>query len=120
MNIATALPFSAYMFVSLIFILIFFFTLRFKKIKNRIGLGLFFICALTPLIFYSLVIVHLHPAIVFKDISLQEGPSKIFIEKGKVKAGSKIIVGDFKDGWFFVKHPESLVGWVTKDQLGFY
>jgi hypothetical protein len=66
------------------------------------------------------VVSHLHPAIAFKDIPLQEGPSKIFAEKGKVKAGSKIIVGDFKDGWFFVKHPESLVGWVTREQLGLY
>ena len=120
MDIATAIPFSLYLFTSLILLFVFFIFLRINKFKNRIRLALIMVIALCPLMFYAMVVSHLHPAIVFKDISLQEGPSKIFAEKGKVKAGSKILVGDFKDGWFFVKHPESLIGWVTKDQLGFY
>lgn len=120
MNVATSLPFAAYSLVSLLLFLVFLIIIRYQKVKNRFKLGSILICAVSPLLFYFLVVTHLHPAIVFKDISLQEGPSKIFSEKGKVKAGSKIIVGDFKDGWFFVEHPESLVGWVTKEYLGLY
>lgn len=120
MNIATELPLAAYSLISLILFLIVIILLRFKKLQSRLRLATLVILAVAPLVFYSLIVAHLHPAIVFKDISLQEGPSKIFAEKGKVKAGSKILVGDFKDGWFFVKHPESLVGWVTKEQLGLY
>lgn len=120
MNFATSLPFSAYSFVSLLMILIFLILIRLKKVRSRIKIALLIITAIVPIIFYSLIVDHLHPAIVFMEISLQEGPSKIFAEKGKIKAGSKIIVGDYKDGWFFVKHPESLIGWVNKDQLGLY
>lgn len=120
MNIATELPLPAYSLITLILILLVVLLLRLKKLEKRFKIILSFIFASAPLIFYFLVVAHLHPAIVFKDISLQEGPSKIFSEKGRVKAGSKILVGDFKDGWFFVKHPESLVGWVTKEQLGLY
>jgi hypothetical protein len=120
MNIATELPVPGYTLITLIFFLVIIVLLRLKKLQSRLKIGISIVCACLPLIFYFSVVAHLHPAITFRDISLQEGPSKIFSEKGKVKAGSKILVGDFKDGWFFVKHPESLVGWVTKEQLGLY
>jgi hypothetical protein len=120
MSLATSLPPSAYSFMSLIMFLIFFILFRLKRLQSRLKIIGLLICATVPLVFYAFVVVHLHAAIVFKDIPLQEGPSKIFAEKGKIKAGSKIIVGDFKDGWFFVKYPDSLVGWVKKEQLGLY
>jgi hypothetical protein len=105
---------------SLLMFIIFIILLRFKKLQSHTKKALLITCVFAPLLFYFGVVSHLHLAIAFKDIPLQEGPSKIFAEKGKVKAGSKIIIGDFKDGWFFVKHPESLVGWVTREQLGLY
>jgi hypothetical protein len=120
MNFATTMPISAYSVASVVLLLVFFFLLRFKKVVSYTRLLSLLLFALLPMIFYFSIVMHLHPAIVFKDIPLQEGPSKIFAEKGKIKAGAKIIVSDFKDGWFFVKHPENLVGWVTKDQLGLY
>jgi hypothetical protein len=59
-------------------------------------------------------------AIILKDIAVYEGPSKIFSEKGKLKAGSKVVLGEFKDGWFFIEFPLSQVGWIAKDQVGLY
>jgi hypothetical protein len=120
MNVATSIPFPAYSLFTLILCFIFLLIFRFNKKFSRFKFITLISVAFLPIAFYFIVVAHLHPAIAFKDISLQEGPSKIFAEKGSIKAGSKIIVGDFKDGWFFVKNPESLIGWVTKDQLGLY
>jgi tetratricopeptide (TPR) repeat protein len=119
-NIATSLPVSAYSLMTLCLLLFAVVMLKFNKLQNKFKMICVFSSTLIPIALYSLYVTHLHPAIAFKDIPLQEGPSKIFVEKGKVRAGSKIIVGDFKDGWYFVKNPESLVGWVSKDQLGQY
>ena len=72
------------------------------------------------MLFSEFYISKINYAIAFKDISLYEGPSKIFSEKGKVHAGSKVILGEYKEGWFYVKFPLSLTGWINKDQLGLY
>lgn len=59
-------------------------------------------------------------AIVLKEVEVYEGPSSIFEQKGTIKAGAKIRLGKINDKWAFVSAPESAVGWVNKESLGFY
>jgi hypothetical protein len=73
-----------------------------------------------PFLFSEGYLDKINYAIAFKEIPIYEGPSKVFTEKGKIKAGAKIILGENKEGWFYVKFPISLAGWISKDQLGIY
>lgn len=120
MSIATAIPNAGYFSITLALILLFTLLIRFKKIQKRWIMAAVFLLAITPLLFSNFYVKNINFAVTLKDIPLYEGPSKIFNEKGQIRAGSKIILGEFKEGWFFVKFPMSLSGWINKDQLGLY
>ncbi len=120
MNSALAFPSSAYLTLTLVLVLAAMVLLRMKKIIGRISFAICLVFALVPIYFSTIYLKDINYAIAFKDIPIYEGPSKIFSEKGKVRAGSKMILGEFKEGWFYVKYPISLAGWVGKDQLGLY
>lgn len=120
MNYSLSIPGAAYLSFTLILILGGVLLVKAKKMKRKISIILFGILAISPLLFSQLYLEKINYAVAFKDISLYEGPSKIFAEKGKIRAGSKIVLGDFKEGWFYVKFPISLAGWISKDQIGLY
>ncbi len=117
---ATAIPMSGYFSMTLFLVLVFSLMIRFKKIQKKWIMAVVFLLALTPVLFSNFYVKNINYAVVLKEIPLYEGPSKIFNEKGKVRAGSKVVLGQFKDGWFFVEFPISLSGWISKDQLGLY
>jgi hypothetical protein len=119
-NVATALPPSAYHSFTLVLCLIAVVLIRFQKIKKKWVMALAFSLALSPVSFSIFYVKNINYAIALKDLPLYEGPSKIFNEKGQVRAGSKIVLGKFKEGWFYVEFPLSLSGWIKKDQLGLY
>ncbi len=120
MDTALAIPASVYLSFSLLLLLLGLVLVKSKKIVKKITMGLCAVLIVLPILFSQLYLEKINYAIAFKDVSLFEGPSKIFSEKGKVRAGSKIILGEFKEGWFYVKFPISLAGWISKDQLGIY
>ena len=120
MNSALAIPHTAWISLSLAFLLVSLLLIKTKKIIKKISIVLVFIVSLTPFLFSQYFLEKVNYAIAFKDASLYEGPSKVFSEKGKLKAGSKVILGDFQEGWFYVKFPISSAGWISKDQLGLY
>jgi tetratricopeptide (TPR) repeat protein len=120
MNTAISIPSSAYLSLTLILLMFGLSLLKNKKLIKKVSITFFFSLVFIPIFFSTFYLDKINYAVAFKDLSLYEGPSKIFTEKGKVKAGSKIILGEFKDGWFYVKFPISLTGWVSKDQLGLY
>lgn len=120
MNSALAIPPAAYQSFSLLFLLCGISLLKAKKLVKKTSIALFILLIVTPVAFSSFYLEQVNYAVTFQDVPLYEGPSKIFSEKGKVKAGSKIILGDFKDGWFYVKFPISLTGWINKEKLGLY
>ena len=120
MNVALTIPPAAYLSLTLLLVLLGLVLLKSKRLFKKISIGIFILIALTPMLFSEFYISKINYAIAFKDISLYEGPSKIFSEKGKVHAGSKVILGEYKEGWFYVKFPLSLTGWINKDQLGLY
>lgn len=120
MNTALIIPPATYLSISLIFVLVGLVLLKTKKLIKKTSIVLFVIITLTPFLLSQLYLDKVTYAVAFKDVPVYEGPSKIFTEKGKVKAGAKIILGDYKDGWFYIKFPISLTGWISKDQLGLY
>lgn len=120
MNYSLAIPSAVYSSLSLLFLLLTITLLKSKKLVKKTSIAIAILLIVLPLSFSSLYLDKINHAVAFSDIPLYEGPSKIFSEKGKVKAGSKIILGEFKEGWFFVKFPISLAGWINKDQLGIY
>lgn len=111
-------PASGYLSISLVLMIITLFIFIRKKQLNHIKSWCLLLVCLTP-VFYSQFYLHsLNQAVSLKEITIFEGPSKIFQEKGKIKPGAKVLLGEFKDGWFFVKYPISLSGWVNKENLG--
>lgn len=119
-NYASSLPVMGYVSMTLVLLVIFTLSARLKKIEKKWAMALAFLIAFMPMIFALTYVKNINHAIALKDIPVYEGPSKIFNEKGKVRAGSKIILGEFKDGWFYIEFPLSLSGWINKDQLGLY
>jgi tetratricopeptide (TPR) repeat protein len=120
MNYSLSIPGSAYLTISLLLLLTGMLLVKAKRVKRVVSMVLLGILIIAPVAFSQLYLEKINYAVAFKDISLYEGPSKIFNEKGKIRAGSKIILGDFKEGWFYVKFPISLAGWINKDQIGLY
>lgn len=119
-NSAISLPQSSYLSLTLVLVLLGIALIKSKKLVKKFAIIVFTLIALSPVIFAYTYLGQINYAITFKEVPLFEGPSKIFTEKGKVRAGSKIILGEYKDGWFYVKFPISLAGWVSKDQIGLY
>ena len=120
MNTALTIPSTAYLSLTLLLLLAGILLLKSKKLVRKTSIVLFAILVVLPVLFSQFYLDKVNYAVAFKDVSLFEGPSKIFSEKGKIKAGSKIILGEFKEGWFYVKFPISSAGWINKDQLGLY
>jgi hypothetical protein len=120
MNSALSIPGSAYLTFSLIIALASVFLLKSKKQMSKLAIASAILFTIVPLAFFHFYLSNVNYAIALKDVPVYEGPSKIFHEKGVVHAGSKVVLGDFKEGWFFIKNPISLSGWVSRDQLGLY
>lgn len=120
MNSLLTVPSAAYLSFTLIFLLIGISLIKSKKIVRKFSMAIMFLIVLAPFLFSQIYVDKINYAVAFKDVPLYEGPSKIFAEKGRVKAGSKIILGEYKEGWFYIKFPISLTGWINKDQLGIY
>ena len=119
-NTSINIPVQAYFSLTLFIILVALLCYRFKKMSSKITLIVVLVLSLVPSIFYATYVKNINYAVALKEVPLYEGPSKIFNEKGKIRPGSKVVLGEFKDGWFFVEFPLSLAGWVNKDQLGLY
>ncbi len=113
-------PVDAFIMLSLILALIALLIVKMKKITSKLKISLIILSSFIPLAYYFLFLSNINSAIALKDMPIYEGPSKVFQEKGNLKAGAKIIVGDFKEGWFFIQNPQDLAGWVKKDDLGIF
>ena len=120
MNTALTIPPAAYLSLSLVLLLLGVSLLKSKRLVRKMSIALMAVLILSPILFSQFYLDKINYAVAFKDVAIYEGPSKIFAEKGKVKAGSKIILGTYKEGWFYIKFPISLAGWISKDQLGLY
>jgi hypothetical protein len=116
----TSIPMAGYFSMTLFLVLIFTLMIRLKKIQKKWIMVVVMLLSLTPVFVSNFYVKNINYAVVLKEVPLYEGPSKIFTEKGKVRAGSKVVLGQLKDGWFYIEFPISLSGWISKDQLGLY
>ena len=112
------IPASGYFSISLVLVVLALFIFMKNKLKNSIKVWIILLLCFLPTLYSQLYLHSLNQAVSLKDTVIYEGPSKIFHEKGKLKPGAKVLLGEFKDGWFFVKYPVSLSGWVSKENLG--
>ncbi len=119
-NYMSSMPKAGYLSLSLIFILVSLILIKSKSIQKKWLIGFVLFLSITPFLWSHYYAENLNRAIALNEVVIYEGPSKIFNEKGKLRSGSKVILGEFKDGWFFIEFPISLAGWVNKDQLGLY
>lgn len=113
------IPFSLYLSCTLIFALFTLVLYRFKKIVRWYSVTALLVFGLLPLLYSTLFLSHFNFAIALSDTPLREGPSQIYGELSKVKGGSKFIVGELQDGWYYIKSPASMAGWVKKDDIAF-
>jgi tetratricopeptide (TPR) repeat protein len=120
MNTALTIPPAAYHSFSLILLMLGILMKRSKKLVKISSIIFFMALIMLPTLFSHFYIDKINYAVAFKDLQVYEGPSKIFSEKGKVKAGSKIILGEYKEGWFYIKFPISLAGWISNEKLGLF
>lgn len=115
---SVSIPREAYLTISLALMILFLVILKFKNIKSRVLILIWVLIAFLPSIYIYSLDYTTNVAVALKEVSILEGPSKVFQEKGKIQAGAKVILGEYKEGWFFIKYPISLSGWVSKENLG--
>ncbi len=114
------LPFEFWAAISLLFLAIAIWNLRFKwKHGSRFLVITLWLAALIP---QGLYWGHFQPqvaAIVLSETPLYEGPSAVFSSPKTIRAGEKIIIDKNKDGWSLIVSPKFLSGWVENQNLGF-
>ncbi len=120
MNLLLSVSRDAYLGIGLFLAVLILTIAIIKKMKWKSTLALSIMFLLLPIAIGQLIESKVHYAIALKDVEMYEGPSKIFQQKGSLKAGAKVIIEENKEGWIFIKYPENLAGWVRKDNLGIF
>lgn len=119
LSISLDVPFSLYLSLTLIFALLVLVLYKFKKIMKGYLVIAALVLSLIPVLYSLLFVGQYNYAVALSDTPLREGPSQIYGEISKVKAGSKFIVGEMQDGWYYIQSPNFLAGWVKKDDIAF-
>lgn len=102
---------------SLILLLISVLLLVKKKISNLI-FGLFCLLLTIPVGYKLFVNDQVQVAILLKETKTKEGPSSVFQDTHEIPGGLKVIIDRPKDGWYLIRYPEHLSGWIKKEELG--
>lgn len=119
-NTLTNIPNSGYVTLTLSLVLIVMLMIRLGHITKKLTIIVSLLLCLVPIAVGKIYVENLTTAVALDNVKLYEGPSKIFNEKGEVKAGSKIVIGETKENWLLIQYPMSLTGWVHKEKLGIY
>ncbi|MBT3584166.1 MAG: SH3 domain-containing protein [Halobacteriovoraceae bacterium] len=117
-NHALDIPINFYLTATLILLVSTLLFIRAKIVKSLAVKIVIVMIALIPFGFSKIYLEDVNHAILLKESSILEGPSKIYPELQKVKAGTKLIIGENIDGWFFIKYPLAYSGWVSRTDLG--
>jgi len=113
------IPFSLYLSLTLVFAFIMLLLIRLKKLTRPYLMIVLGVIVFLPLFYAGIFLNRFNFAMTLNDSPLREGPSQIYGELTKVKAGSKFIVGESQGDWFYIKSPTSMVGWIKKDDIAF-
>lgn len=117
---AMDLPSSFFGILSLLMVITILLSFKKKWIERKLVVTVLLIFSLVPLVGSYAIKKGLRYAIALKPIRVYEGPSKIYPDYGEVAAGSRLIINNFQDDWYFILSPRSQSGWVEKTDLGFY
>lgn len=113
-------PLSFVGIFSLLAVIIILFSLQRKWIERKFIAVILLLLSIAPLgISYSIKKGYNY-AIALKPLRVYEGPSKIYPDYGEISAGSRVIINNFQDDWYYILSPRSQSGWVEKTDLGFY
>ena len=100
-----------YLFAFLLSLLIL--TFWWRKFTQRKLITFMAIIAVSSLVFIPSFSLKGHAAaIVMKETSLREGPSKAFEQVRSVEKGLKVIIGKSDGKWRLVRYPLHLSGWI--------
>jgi hypothetical protein len=116
-NEASSYQFGFFLLLFSLFLVI---AMRFKKISLRSFSIVFFVAILLTSIIKVYTHSNYHQAVIMNDVSIFEGPSKIYEESGNIIAGSKVLVSKSQNDWFYILSPASVSGWIKRSALGFY
>jgi len=120
LNQAMMVPAEYYFILTLLLCSIFLTLIKSNKIiKNIKNWVLTAAISLLPL-FLFIYLKTFHFAMVLGDTPIFEGPSAIYPQVTVAKAGTKFIVGQKSDDWYFIKAPSHILGWVKKQDLALY
>jgi tetratricopeptide (TPR) repeat protein len=106
--------------ISLVLMVVAVYVAKKKWVEGRARLVLLAVLALAPGLGSELALRPMRMGVALKDAQVHEGPSAIYQSKTELKAGSKFIIGQVKDGWSFIARPISISGWVNNQDLGIY
>jgi len=120
LDFALIIPSAYYSIISIILLLFVLLGVKKKIIVHNYLRWILIISCLAPILVNLFYLDSINHGIVLNDTRTYVGPSRIFQEKEILKAGSKVIVGKPSNGWFFIKHPNFLAGWVKKSDLALY
>ena len=115
-----SLPSGSFFVLSLLIIFTSLLLKRVKLIKNNYLAFTFVLLGLLPIGFQKLYLDKISYGVTLTQTPLIEGPSKIYSEITELEPGVKFIIGRQKEGWYLIKFPDNLVGWVEKKNIGIF
>ena len=120
LNWGPGFPESVFLTWSLLWCLGILLLIRFKKMIRKVTITISFLLSILPISLSKFYFNDINYAINLQNTPLREGPSSIYPEMMMIEAGSKFIVREGNDGWFYIKSPSFLTGWVRGDHLAIY
>ena len=120
LNWGAGFPESVFFTWSLLWCLGILLLIRFKKMIRKVTITISFLLSILPISLSKFYFNDINYAINLQNTPLREGPSSIYPEMMMIEAGSKFIVREGNDGWFYIKSPSFLTGWVRGDHLAIY
>lgn len=112
------IPSQLYLTAAFMLLIITMFFVRKLQLKWYYAL-IFLFLSTFPFLYRYVYLDTIKETVALKNISVREGPSKIFPEIRSVDAGAKFIIGKENDNWFFIEYPEEYAGWVSREDIEF-
>ncbi len=111
---------GVYLSFTLIFVLLIMIFIKLRWIKQLKIMVLLLCLSVSPYAYKKCYLEKINFAISLKEVVVREGPSAIYGEINRLKAGTKFLIGDIDNGWLYIKYPLSQVGWVYRDKVALY
>jgi len=103
--------------VSLLLLLILSIFWRFRPFKYWYTTVLLILVSLLPVAIDQILVRNYSIAIVTEDVEVRVGPSEIFEEKSKIRAGTKLLLKSSESAqWHQIIKPQRFVGWIPADK----